>query len=117
MSSLNENKNLEDMFRSLLDESLKNMKEERELSLDRYRRQDEQIITPEDFILQGKTAVDYLKVAADRSNSMAGLAKMIKDIIYKDGSSNESSGSIGSMNDNMKKEIFQYLQTGKNKNT
>jgi hypothetical protein len=117
MSSLNENQNLEDMFRSLLDESLKNMKEERELSLDRYRRQDEQIMTPEDFILQGKTAVDYLKVAADRSNSMVGLAKMIKDIIYKDGSSNESSGSIGSMNDNMKKEIFQYLQTGKNKNT
>jgi len=117
MSSSNENQNLEDMFRDLLDESLKNMKEERELSLDRYRRQDEQIVTPEDFILQGKFAVDYLKVAADRSNSMVGLAKMIKDIIYKDGSSSESSGSIGSMNDNMKKEIFQYLQTGKNKNT
>jgi len=45
------------------------------------------------------------------------VAKMLKDIIYKDGSSNESSGSINSMNDNMKKEIFQYLQTGKNKNT
>lgn len=117
MSSLDENQNLEDMFRSLLDESLKNMKEERELSLDRYRRQDEQIVSPEDFILQGKFAVDYLKVAADRSNSMIGVAKMLKDIIYKDGSSSESSSSIGSMNDNMKKEIFQYLQTGKNKNT
>jgi hypothetical protein len=116
MSLLDENKNLEDMFRSLIDESLKNMKEERELSLDRYRRQDEQIVSPEDFILQGKFAVDYLKVAADRSNSMVGLAKMIKDIIYKDNASGESSGSSSSMSDNMKKEIFQYLQTGKNKN-
>ena len=33
--------NLEDMFRKLLDTSLKNMEEERELSLERYRRQDE----------------------------------------------------------------------------
>ncbi len=116
MSSSNENQNLEEMFKGLIDESLKNMKEERELSLDRYRRQDEQIITPEDFILQGKFAVDYLKVAADRSNSMVGLAKMIKDIIYKDGSSSDSLTSTNSMSDNMKREIFQYLQTGKNKN-
>lgn len=108
--------NLEELFRKLLNDSLENMKEERELSLERYRRQDEQITTPEDFILQGKFAVDYLKVAADRSNSMLGAAKMIKDIIYKDDSSNSSVNS-NSMSDDMKREIFSLLQTGKNKNT
>jgi len=115
MSESNENNNLEDIFRGLLDESLKNMKEERELSLDRYRRQDEQIESPEDFILQGKFAVDYLKVAADRSNSMIGVAKMIKDIIYKDGTSSDTESSGGAMSDKVKKQIFDYLQTGKNK--
>jgi hypothetical protein len=115
MEELSNNKDLESMFRELLDKSLKNMEEERDLSLERYRRQDESIISPEDFVLQGKFAVDYLKVAADRSNAMISVAKMIKDIIYKDGSGDNSSSNSGSLNDNFKKEIFQYLQTGKNK--
>ncbi len=114
MDNLDKNKNLESMFRELLDKSLSNLEEERDLSLDRYRRQDEQIISPEDFILQGKFAVDYLKVAAERSNSMIGLAKMLKDIIYKD-SNSDSQNSTEAMSDELKKQIFQHIQTGKNK--
>jgi hypothetical protein len=110
-----ENKDLESMFRELLNKSLKNMEEERDLSLERYRRQDETILGPEDFVLQGKFAVDYLKVAAERSNAMIGVAKMLKDIIYKDGSGDNSNNMPGGLNDNFKKEIFKYLQTGKNK--
>lgn len=114
MDSSEENKNLEEMFRELIDKSLKNMEEERDLSLERYRRQDESIISPEDFVLQGKFNVDYLKVAADRSNAMISVAKMLKDIIYKEGSGSEGVSS-GNLNDAYKKEIFKYLQTGKSK--
>lgn len=106
-------KDLEAMFKQLLNTSLKNMEEERELSLERYRRQDETIVSPEDFVLQGKFAVDYLKVAAERSNSMVGLAKMIKDIIYKEGGSSDSISSSGVPNDEMKKEIMKYIQGNK----
>jgi hypothetical protein len=117
MENKREKKDLETVFQELLDKSLKNMEEERDLSLERYRRQDEQIESPEDFILQGKFAVDYLKVAADRSNAMIGVAKMIKDIIYKDSNTSESSNTTGNLSDNIKREIFERMNTGKNKST
>jgi hypothetical protein len=107
---------LESMFKELLGKSLKNMEEERELSLERYRRQDETIVSPEDFVLQGKFAVDYLKVAAERSNSMIGVAKMIKDIIYKEGSGSESISSSGAPSDEVKREIYKYIK-GESKNS
>jgi len=110
-------KDLESMFKELLDKSLKNMEEERDLSLERYRRQDETIVSPEDFVLQGKFAVDYLKVAAERSNSMIGVAKMIKDIIYKEGSGSESVSSSGAPNDEMKREIYKYIKGNKEDST
>jgi hypothetical protein len=107
-----QNKNdLDSIFKGLIDKSLKNMEEERDLSLERYRRQDETIISPEDFILQGKFAVDYLKVAADRSNAMIGVAKMIKDIIYKESDSNNTSiHGEGTLNDDLKSKISDYIR-------
>jgi len=107
-----QNKNdLDSIFKGLIDKSLKNMEEERDLSLERYRRQDETIISPEDFILQGKFAVDYLKVAADRSNAMIGVAKMIKDIIYKESDSNNASiHGEGTLNDDLKSKISDYIR-------
>lgn len=110
-------KDLESMFKELLDKSLKNMEEERDLSLERYRRQDETIVSPEDFVLQGKFAVDYLKVAAERSNSMIGVAKMIKDIIYKEGTNSETLSSSGAPNDDLKREIFKYIKEDKSNST
>tara|TARA_B100000963_G_scaffold361487_1_gene397170 strand:+ start:2512 stop:2868 length:357 start_codon:yes stop_codon:yes gene_type:complete len=114
MDNKDNSKDLESMFKKLLDTSLKNMEEERELSLERYRRQDETIVSPEDFVLQGKFAVDYLKVAAERSNSMVGLAKMIKDIIYKEGAESGTMLSSGAPSDDLKKEIFKYINKNKN---
>ncbi len=105
------------MFKERLDKSLQNMEEERDLSLERYRRQDETIVSPEDFVLQGKFAVDYLKVAAERSNSMIGVAKMIKDIIYKEGTSSETLSSSGAPSDDLKREIFKDSRGGKKKTT
>jgi hypothetical protein len=73
------------------------------------------MISPEDFILQGKFAVDYLKVAADRSNAMISVAKMLKDIIYKEGESNNIDGSSDSMNDSLKREISKYIHSNPDK--
>ena len=109
-----ENGDLESLMKSLIGKSLKNFEEERELSLDRYRRQDETILSPEDFILQGKFAVDYLKVAADRSNAVMGIAKMLKDIVYKDATGGAGGpGGNSELSDATKREIFKYLKTGK----
>ena len=112
-----ENGDLESLLKDLINKSLKNFEEERELSLDRYRRQDDTIVSPEDFILQGKFAVDYLKVAADRSNAMMNVAKMLKDIVYKDGANSPDSPSNGGLNDAAKREIWKFLQTDNNKNS
>jgi hypothetical protein len=117
MNNEGKSKDLESMFKELLDKSLQNMEEERDLSLERYRRQDETIVSPEDFVLQGKFAVDYLKVAAERSNSMIGVAKMIKDIIYKEGTSSETLSSSGAPSDDLKREIFKYIKEDKNNST
>lgn len=117
MNNEEKSKDLESMFKELLDKSLQNMEEERDLSLERYRRQDETIVSPEDFVLQGKFAVDYLKVAAERSNSMIGVAKMIKDIIYKEGASSETLSSSGAPNDDLKREIYKYIKEDKNNST
>ena len=54
-------KDLESMFKELLDKSLKNMEEERDLSLERYRRQDETIVSPEDFVFTGKVCCGLFK--------------------------------------------------------
>jgi hypothetical protein len=114
MSELKRSDDLEKLFKDLIDKSIENIEEERNLSLDRYREQNEQMTTAEDFVLQGKFAVDYLKLASDRSNSMINVAKMIKDIIYKDSNGGDGSGSsISGSGDAMKKEIFKYLNTGK----
>lgn len=94
----------------LLEKSLTNFQEERDLALERYRRQDEQMLSSDDFILQGKFTVDYLKVAADRSNAIFNLAKLVKDIIHKDDSGLGKTGSTGTSNDSQKAEILKLMK-------
>lgn len=97
----------------LLTQTLGNLQEERDLALDRYRRQDEMIVSPEDFVLQGKNAVEYLKTAADRSNTMLDAVKLMKDIVYKDSSNGNGGGNGGSMNDETKKELMKMVRETK----
>ena len=70
-------------YLSLIRKVYDNKLEERELALDRYRRADEQMETPEQFVLMGKNAVSFLNMAALSSNDLAALAKEIKSIVYK----------------------------------
>lgn len=94
----------------LLEKSLDNFQEERDLALERYRRQDEQMQSSDDFVLQGKFTVDYLKVAADRSNAIFNLAKLVKDIVHKDDSGIGKTGSTGTSNDAQKSEILRLMK-------
>jgi len=95
----------------LLEKSLENFQEERDLALERYRRQDEQMLSSDDFVLQGKFTVDYLKVAADRSNAIFNLAKLVKDIVHKDDSGLGKNGtSNGTNNDSQKAEILRLMK-------
>ena len=98
----------------LLVKSLENFQEERDLALERYRRQDEAMVNNEDFMLQGKVAVDYLRTAADRSNAILAVAKMVKEIVYKEGSSsggNSQAGGLGggSLDDENKRQILKII--------
>jgi hypothetical protein len=87
-----------------------NMNEERNLALERYRRQDESIENNEQFILQGKYLVDFLRTASDRTDALMNLTKMITNIVYKD-----EAGSKPIMDDSLiKSEILKHLESEKN---
>ena len=109
-----EDKNLEISpkgLEKLLVKSLENFQEERDLALERYRRQDEAMTSNEDFVLQGKSAVDYLKTAADRSNAIFAVAKLVKEIVHKEGATPQSGGiGTGSMDDENKRQILKMIR-------
>ena len=96
---------------NILQKFISYAEEERELALERYRRQDEMMQTPEDFVLQGKNAVDFLKTASARSDSLLNAAKMIKDVMFI---KNEAGGGDeSSLNDEVKKQILKTIKEGR----
>jgi len=103
----------EDGIKSLLNNLKDNINEERNLALERFRRQDETIENNEQFILQGKYLVDFLRTASDRTDALMNLTKMISNIVYKD-----ESGSKPVMNDDqIKSQILKYLDTNESTST
>lgn len=74
----------ENSYLMLLNRVLKNKEEERDLALDRYRKADESIQSNDHFMLLGKNAVAYLRLASDTTNDLANLAKEIKSIVFKE---------------------------------
>ena len=105
-----------DGYIALLEKILTNIVEERDLALDRYRIQDSMMETPEDFILQGKDNVTYLKVASDRTNAIFAITKEIKDIVYAN-EVNQSTISVKTSDDKRKEleEIARTMREGKKK--
>ena len=89
----------------LFEKFIKNAEEERDLALERYRRQDIMMETAEDFVLQGKNTVDFLKTAAQRSDAILDAFKVMSSILYKDASTGASGGSGGGAGDDIKKYI------------
>lgn len=101
-----------DGYLSLIKRVFENKLEERELALDRYRKADEQMETAEQFVLMGKNAVSFLNLASLSTNDLAGLAKEIKSIVYKD----EVSGDISlNLSDSWKEAIQEGVEEAEKK--
>jgi hypothetical protein len=96
----------------LLNKTYENFNEERDLALERYRRQDELINTADDFVLQGKFNVDYLKIASERSNALFSMAKLLADIQFKDSNGEKKAGT--GMGDSEKSDILKLLREMEN---
>lgn len=101
-------------FEDLINQVLTNANEERDLALDRYRIQDEQIETLEDFMAIGKDSVAYLKLASERTNLLVTVADKFKDIVY---ASSEQEGSTGAdgFSDDMRKQVEATIEAQQQK--
>jgi hypothetical protein len=89
----------------LIEKFIKNAEEERDLALERYRRQDMMIETAEDFVVQGKNAVEYLKTAAQRSDAILDVIKIINT-----SSVQNTNGSVSTLDgDDLKKQIKEMV--------
>lgn len=91
----------ENSYLLLLNKVLKNKEEERDMALDRYRKADESILSNDHFMLLGKNAVSFLRLASDTTNDLADLAKEIKSIVFKE-SENGNTVSAGQSADQMR---------------
>ena len=101
----------EDGIKSLLNNLKDNINEERNLALERFRRQDETIENNEQFILQGKYLVDFLRTASDRTDALMNLTKMITNIVYKD---ENGAGKPMLNDDQVKSEILKMINSSEN---
>lgn len=101
----------ENSYLMLLNKILTNKEEERELALDRYRKVDEKMETNDHFVVMGKNAVSYLRLASDTTNDLANLAKEIKSIIFKEESQNTS---IGTVSDSTMKAVIDKIKEMEN---
>lgn len=92
-------------FENLLNQVFINANEERNLALDRYRTQDEQIETLEDFMAIGKDSVAYLKLASERTNLLVTVAEKFKDIVHSTGDPSGDLSSKNGISDDLRKQI------------
>ncbi len=90
-----------------------NITEERNLALERFKRQDDMIDSNEQFYLQGRILAEYLRAASDRTDALFNIAKLQAGILYKNASENASSGLNA---DEIQKEI-QKLINGDSSNS
>lgn len=97
----------ENSYLMLLNKVFTNKEEERELALDRYRKVDEKMETNDHFVVMGKNAVSFLRLASDATNDMANLAKEIKSIVFKE---EAQANSMGSINDAIMKMMIDKIK-------
>lgn len=97
----------EESYLTLLNKVLTNKEEERELALDRYRKADEKMETNDHFVVMGKNAVSYLRLASDTTNDMFSVAKEIKSVIYKD---DTQAGTAMAINDQTMKMVIDQIK-------
>ena len=86
---------------------IKKKDEERELSLDRYRKADELMETAEEFALLGRNAASFLKMASDNTNDMHSMLDKLKSIIFKE---DEMGATAIEFGDAKKKQIIESMK-------
>jgi hypothetical protein len=102
----------EQSYLDLLNKILKNKEEERDLALDRYRKVDESMESNEHFVVMGKNAVAFLRLASDNTNDLMNLSKDIKSIIFKDAEKGLM-GPGNAVNDDMMKKMIDSIESEK----
>jgi hypothetical protein len=102
----------EQSYLDLLNKILKNKEEERELALDRYRKVDESMESNEHFVVMGKNAVAFLRLASDNTNDLMNLSKDMKSIIFKD-TEKGMMGPGNAVSDDMMKKIIDSIESDK----
>jgi hypothetical protein len=87
-----------------------NLSEERNLALDRFKRQEEQIDSSEQFIMQGKILSDYLRLAQSSTESLFAIAKLQAGILYKNDAAANAGNALS--HDDIQKAIQSALANG-----
>ena len=99
----------QDSLIKLVNQVEENIQEERSLALERYKRQEDGLDdSPESFALQGKNLIDLLTVAAERSNTLLNMTRMIAGIVFKDATLQSGGSNID--DDEIKAEIRRQIQ-------
>lgn len=99
-----------DVYVNMLNEIYTKIAEERDMSIDRYRVQDEQMQNADDFILQGKNAISFLNHASNRTDALFGISKEIKSIVFKDGQDDSGSGNGAAMSDDKRRALAEFIK-------
>lgn len=99
----------EESYLNLLNKIMKNKEEERDLALDRYRKVDESIESNEHFVVMGKNAVAFLRLASDTTNDLINLSKDVKSIVFKDAEKGMM-GPGNSVSDDMVKRMIDKVE-------
>ena len=99
----------QDNIAQLLNVLQENIIEERNLALDRFKRQDDNIDSNEQFIFQGKILAEYLRAASDRTDALFNIVKLQASIVFKD---NASMPTSNYNDDDIKKEIQRQILEG-----
>ena len=95
----------EKAYKDLLNKIFANKTEERDLAMDRYRKADELMGGSNDgsnFLIHGRTSVEYLALAAEITNSLVMLSKEIKSIVFKNADVAGKAGGQGLSDEQMK---------------
>lgn len=99
-----------EVYIDMLNEIYTKISEERDMSIDRYRFQDEQMQNADDFILQGKNAISFLNHASNRTDALFGISKELKSIIFKDAGEDASSSSGSAMSDDKRRALADFIK-------
>lgn len=105
----------ENSYLMLLNKIFKNKEEERDLALDRYRKADEAMENNDHFMMVGKNAVSFLRLASDTTNDLSNLAKEIKSLVFKE-SDNPQGGGVGQTDAQMRA-IIDLIKQGEGDDT